>query len=189
MLFRSISSQNTALGRRLSARRTSPKDPVAKGEDTPERVPYRRSNSYRSEQDLRHSHATQQKRRSQSATRSSPSHTSSPTASPNASPNSGKKTSPRRPATGSDHVRSGTTSSGGPLAYPRGHPLAPIPGSPYVSDASSVAPSRQSMSAQSINDRYARTQPTAKKEHQREEDEGGKLASKHDSASLGRSRS
>lgn len=173
----------------MSARRTSPKDPVAKGEDTPERVPYRRSNSYRSEQDLRHSHATQQKRRSQSATRSSPSHTSSPTASPNASPNSGKKTSPRRPATGSDHVRSGTTSSGGPLAYPRGHPLAPIPGSPYVSDASSVAPSRQSMSAQSINARYARTQPTAKKEHQREEDEGGKLASKHDSASLGRSRS
>lgn len=184
-------SQNTALGRRLSARRGSPKnkDPVTKDEGTSERVPYRRSNSYRSEQDLRHGTATQQKRRSQSATRSSPSHTTSPTGSPAASPASSKKASPRRPATSSDHVRSGTTSSGGPLAYPRGHPLAPIPGSPYVSDASSVAPSRKSMSTQSINDRYARTQSTAKKEHQREEDEGARFANKHDSSSLGRSRS
>lgn len=181
-------SQNTALGRRLSARRGSPKELVAKDEGGFERAQYRRSNSYRSEQDLRQSNATQQKRRSRSATRSSPSHTTQPTASPAASPGSSKKTSPRRPAT-SDHMRSGTQSSGGPLAYPRGHPLAPIPGSPYVSDASSVAPSRKSMSTQSINDRYARAQAAAKMEQHREEDEGAKLASKYDSSTLGRSRS
>ncbi|KAH9830765.1 uncharacterized protein C8Q71DRAFT_716454 [Rhodofomes roseus] len=178
--------QNTALGRRLSARRSSPKDSAPDG-STHDRVPYRRSNSYRSDQDLRQSHAAnQQDRRSQSASRRSPSKTS-PTASPAVSPGPSKKTPPRRPATSSDHVRSGTTSSGGPLAYPRGHPLAPIPGSPYVSDASSAVPSRKSMSAQSITDRYAKAQDAARNEQKREEEEAHQ--SQHDGSTLGRSRS
>ncbi|KZT64366.1 hypothetical protein DAEQUDRAFT_38899 [Daedalea quercina L-15889] len=174
--------QNTALGRRLSARRISPKDPAGEGKS--ERVPYRRSTSNRSDQDLRKS-TTQQRRRSHSATRSSPSKTS---ASPAASPAPNKKSSPHRPAASSDHVRSGT-SSGGPLAYPRGHPLAPIPGSPYMSDASATAPSRKSMSAKSMNDRYAKTQDAAREEQQQEEEDGTKHRPKHDSSTLGRSRS
>ncbi|KAH9920684.1 uncharacterized protein B0H18DRAFT_1095853 [Fomitopsis serialis] len=177
--------QNTALGRRLSARRSSPKDSAPQTAKPSDRVLYNRANSYRSDQDLRQSNsAKEQQRRSQSATRSSP---STSTGSP-INPGAHKKTPPRRSATGGDHVRSGTTSSGGPLAYPRGHPLAPIPGSPYMSDAS-AAPSRKSMSAQSINDRYAKSQDAARREEQREGEDGAQHGSKHDSSTVGRSRS
>ncbi|PCH43832.1 hypothetical protein WOLCODRAFT_138616 [Wolfiporia cocos MD-104 SS10] len=152
--------QNTALGRRLSLRRTSQIHAASSTPATSERPSYRRSHSFVSgKSSAQHSgtEAARQRRRSHSSAVNSPSKTSSG----NASPNSRKQTM-HRPATSGEHKQSASNSSAGPLAYPCGHPLAPIPGSPYVSDRSSnpPTPTRKSMSATSMHELFVKAGET-----------------------------
>ena len=159
--------KNTALGRRLSltnrtSKTASQLDPSAAStsgsnssptQSTPNGKPaYRRSRSYNSEHGQ--SPASNPNRRSQSSTRSTPA-TSSRQAHSNQStptPSPGKRQHLRRSSSGerySSHFNGRESQS--PLAYQRGHPLAPIPGSPYATDTSPPpSPSgRKSTSARS----------------------------------------
>ncbi|CCM00835.1 uncharacterized protein FIBRA_02877 [Fibroporia radiculosa] len=174
--------QNTALGRRLSIRRNSQIDAAAPSSSTQERIPYRRSHSYMTEKETPKAIQTQgtklQNRRSQSSTRSSPGKTGQSGVASNASTN---RKSPRRPGSSSEYQNEGN--SGGPLSYPRGHPLAPIPGSPYMSDASTRPASpaaRKSTSTTSMHDRHGKT---------KEGDRPPRRSETLDELSLGRSRS
>ncbi|KAL6310302.1 hypothetical protein BKA93DRAFT_721925 [Sparassis latifolia] len=126
--------QNTALGRRLSIRQStylaansSPSTPST----TPERLPYRRSHSYTNDKDLSRQ-SQSPRRRSQSSTRRSPPGTPTQLSSPGSLK---KQQAVRRTSSNESHLPS-PNASGGPLAYPRGHSLAPIPGSPYATDVS-----------------------------------------------------
>lgn len=152
--------QNTALTRRLSLTTRVPQRDSKNGQKhasgtpngTPERAPYRRSRSYLNEREAtgqshKNGSGTVQPRRSQSSTRNSPGRTQhsppSPTSSSPRPGSAGKRgTSGRKSASSTDHLHHSSGSQGGPLSYDRGHPLAPIPGSPYNTDASpSPAPS------------------------------------------------
>ncbi|KAI0331024.1 hypothetical protein GY45DRAFT_673978 [Cubamyces sp. BRFM 1775] len=161
--------QNTALARRLSMRdrgtdsnAKNPHKPSNGSNGAAERMPYRRSRSYMTDKEAtqqdrsnRGGGGALQPRRSQSSTRSSPGRTQHTPSSPNGT-SSRTGSSKRAPsgrkstAASSDHQHHSSGSQGGPLAYERGHPLDPIPGSPYNTDASpSPAPSiggRKSMS-------------------------------------------
>ncbi|EKM52929.1 uncharacterized protein PHACADRAFT_259094 [Phanerochaete carnosa HHB-10118-sp] len=133
--------QNTALSRRLSlTNRSSKVDPdfPSKAEGTDNRPAYRRSRSYAIDMDssdgpLQAQTDSRTRPRSHSTSRQNTTH--SPNSSPAPSPSSSKasRQSLRRSAS-SD--RFGTHASAvSPLSYERGHPLAPIPGSPYATDA------------------------------------------------------
>ncbi|CDO72777.1 hypothetical protein BN946_scf184994.g30 [Trametes cinnabarina] len=134
-----------------------------------------------------------QPRRSQSSTRSSPGRTqhapSSPVGPPSPSPrtSSSKRAQPnRKPTTASDHQHHSSSSHGGPLSYERGHPLDPIPGSPYNTDASpSPTPSiggRKSTSGTPVNGQSS--------ESPKKEIDGSPLRkSTTDASTLGQSRS
>ncbi|KAF7791128.1 hypothetical protein EIP86_002139 [Pleurotus ostreatoroseus] len=90
----------------------------------------------------------------------------SPNGSPN-SPKSGKVI--RRTASGEKyhHNHSPAGSSISPLAYERGHPLAPIPGSPYNTDNSPPgSPSKKSIARLSTSSKHS-------KERDREKERGG----------------
>ncbi|KAH8079402.1 hypothetical protein BXZ70DRAFT_960721 [Cristinia sonorae] len=134
--------QNTALGRRLSltnrnSKNLSQNDPSSSSptskDGTPNAKPaYRRTRSNISENSPSHSLQT---RRSQSSTRSSPSSSrQSHSAQSTPSPSPAKKSNIRRSISGERHTLQKDSQS--PLAYQRGHPLAPIPGSPYATDSS-----------------------------------------------------
>ncbi|TFK87015.1 RhoGAP-domain-containing protein [Polyporus arcularius HHB13444] len=185
--------QNTALTRRLSLTHRAPQIASKNGHkhisDEPERAPYRRSRSYLNEreaagQNHKNGSGPLQHRRSQSSTRSSPGRTThtppSPTsASPRTSSrgNSGRKSS-------TEHLHHNPGSQGSPLAYERGHPLAPIPGSPYNTDAdaaTSPAPSDRDQASAPATPSGRRRDATKKDSpHQK---------SKTDDATPGRSRS
>ncbi|KZT04600.1 uncharacterized protein LAESUDRAFT_657523 [Laetiporus sulphureus 93-53] len=149
--------QNTALGRRLSLRHKSRNEAAQSGPTTLQRSSYHRSRSYSNEKDspLRHHDAgnDMEKRRSPTSPRASPAKN------PQSRSVSGQKqqTSQRSTST-SEHLLADPNANGSPLSYPRGHPLAPIPGSPYTSDASSEHPSsaRTSMSTASLSERYSK---------------------------------
>ncbi|KAI9068405.1 hypothetical protein FKP32DRAFT_1561869 [Trametes sanguinea] len=198
--------QNTALARRLSMRErngdSNAKSPQKHSNGTPERAPYRRSRSYMTDkeaaqQDRSHKGGggggTLQPRRSQSSTRSSPGRTQHTTSSPVGSPSptsrtgSSKRSQPsRKPTAASDHQHHSSSSHGGPLSYERGHPLDPIPGSPYNTDASpSPTPSiggRKSTSGTPVNGQSS--------ESPKKETDGSPLRkSTTDASTLGRSRS
>ncbi|KAH9945657.1 hypothetical protein B0H21DRAFT_744108 [Amylocystis lapponica] len=179
--------QNTALGRRLSVRRISTLGPMVSGglANTADRVPYRRSNSYITEKEVarQQQRTSFQQRRSQSSARNSPVQTASSSA--NTSPNTGKKVQSRRPQTGQSNEGLQAGSPSGPLAYPRGHPLAPIPGSPYSTDAS-TPPSpvaRRSLSSTPVNG------VPIKNEKARDKDSSLRRKSTADDSALNRSRS
>lgn len=129
--------QNTALSRRLSlTNRNSKVDPDSppKTEGSGTKPTYRRSRSYVQDGDASNTSLQAQadsrpRRRSHSSTRQSP--TASPSPSPGASKLS--RQSLRR-SISSDRFGPHSTSVS-PLSYERGHPLAPIPGSPYATDA------------------------------------------------------
>ena len=134
--------QNTALARRLSMTnrasllmdgKTGSKSSGA------ERAPYRRSRSYVNEREGAANGRTNgsplQSRRSQSSTRSSPGRTQNTPPSPT-SPSRNGGSGKRQTRKSSDHAQQSSGSHSGPLAFDRGHPLTPIPGSPYNSDAS-----------------------------------------------------
>ncbi|OBZ66582.1 Rho GTPase-activating protein 39 [Grifola frondosa] len=127
--------QNTALARRLSiTNRNRPKHTSA----TSGRRPFRQSLSSTAEQDVAlqdpSGGSSPQSRRSQSSVRSSPG--KSPTSSPASS--SKRPASSRKSTSSGEHLHHSSGSQGGPLAYERGHSLAPIPGSPYATDVSSM---------------------------------------------------
>ncbi|KAI0823706.1 hypothetical protein BC628DRAFT_499041 [Trametes gibbosa] len=168
--------QNTALARRLSMRDRSGdangKSPQKQPNVAPERMPYRRSRSYTSDKDAaqngrsnRSGGGTLQPRASQTSTRSSPgrSHHTPPSPNTPSSPtgsSSRRSQSGRKSASSSDPQHDSSGSQAGPLAYERGHPLDPIPGSPYNTDASpSPAPSvgggRKSTTATPVNGQRA----------------------------------
>ncbi|CAL1708316.1 unnamed protein product [Somion occarium] len=130
--------QNTALARRLSLtnRKSQVMDIDANGKPS-----YRRSRSFTNTRDAdpqRQNGSTPQ-RRSQSSTRSSPGRASQLSPS-NSSPPSTMRKQMRKSSSSEksgQHNLSGSTSShASPLAYQRGHPLSPIPGSPYATDTS-----------------------------------------------------
>ncbi|OSD01265.1 hypothetical protein PYCCODRAFT_1445770 [Trametes coccinea BRFM310] len=201
--------QNTALARRLSMRErngdsnANAKSPQKQTNATPERAPYRRSRSYMTDKEAaQHDRSnksggggggTLQPRRSQSSTRSSPGRTqhtpSSPVGSHTSPPRTGssKRTQPSRKTTAaSDYQHHSSSSHGGPLSYERGHPLDPIPGSPYNTDASpSPTPSiggRKSTSGTPVNGQSS--------ESPKKETDGSPLRkSTTDASTLGRSRS
>ncbi|KAI0915670.1 hypothetical protein AcV5_003527 [Taiwanofungus camphoratus] len=175
--------QNTALGRRLSFRRTSQYEPPAPQSTTPERVHYRRSHSYTNDKESSSQSPENnvQSRRSQSTTRNfsvkaSQSNTTSPSSSK-------KQQLSRKSTTSSEHLRSSSNTSGGPLSYPRGHPLAPIPGSPYATDASPPPSPSSQKSMLSLNDQQL---PTKKA---KEKDSPPRRKSMADDLTIGRSRS
>lgn len=174
--------QNTALGRRLSIRRTSQLEPESP-KSKPERVPYRRSRSYVSEQDVsgqnRSPRSTLQNRRSQSSTRSSPVKSTNVN-----SGSGGYKKSARRPSSSGEPMNPTSGIGGGPLSYPRGHPLAPIPGSPYMSDASSQASSPTGRKSVSLGERSTKGKAQETERHSH----SGRRSIADDLA-LGRSRS
>ncbi|KAI0633635.1 hypothetical protein C8Q77DRAFT_1058132 [Trametes polyzona] len=193
--------QNTALARRLSMRDRSGdvngKESPNKAAGTPDRMPYRRSRSYTSDKDAaqngrsyKGSGGALQPRASQSSTRSSPGRTQHQHTSPSntSSPRSGsssKRAQPsRKSVSSSDHQHDSSGSQAGPLAYERGHPLDPIPGSPYNTDASpSPAPSvggRKSLSGTPVNGQRAESP---------KKDSIPQRKSTTDDSTLGRSRS
>ncbi|KAI0768673.1 hypothetical protein BD413DRAFT_478710 [Trametes elegans] len=191
--------QNTALARRLSIRDRSGdlngKSPQKQPVGGPDRMPYRRSRSYMTDKEAaqndrfnRGAGGTLQPRRSQSSTRSSPGRTqhTSPSASSPRTGSSKRAPSGRKSVSSSDHQHHSSGSQPGPLAYERGHPLDPIPGSPYNTDASpSPAPSlggRKSMSGTPVNGRTPKTQ-------KEEKDSIPQRKSTADDSTLGRSRS
>ena len=93
-----------------------------------EKPAYRRSRSYADERDsLQTQPDPRTRRRSHSTARLN----SVP--SPNASPSPAAKKQALRRSISSDRFAAAQVS---PLSYERGHPLAPIPGSPYATDAS-----------------------------------------------------
>ncbi|OJT10725.1 Rho GTPase-activating protein 39 [Trametes pubescens] len=191
--------QNTALARRLSMRdrggETNGKGPQ-KQSDAPERMPYRRSRSYTSDKDVAQNGRSHKggggalnPRPSQSSTRSSPARTQHPPPSPHtSSPRTGSSSkrppSGRKSVSSPDHQHDSSGSQAGPLAYERGHPLDPIPGSPYNTDAApSPAPSvggRKSMSGTPVNGQRAGTP---------KKDSIPQRKSTADDSTLGRSRS
>ena len=204
--------QNTALTRRLSLVNRGTKQPRASSDakngshSTPgtpasERAPYRRSRSYVNDREggFANGHgdggkgtgSPLQTRRSQSSTRSSPGRTqtshATPPGSAHASPRTGSSgrrsaQSPRKSTSSAEHLHHSSGSHGGPLAYERGHPLAPIPGSPYNTDtAPSPAPStdgRPSTSGTPVNGK-----PASKKDspHKADESTAGRSRSKSSS--------
>ncbi|KAI0743437.1 hypothetical protein C8Q80DRAFT_1106807 [Daedaleopsis nitida] len=180
--------QNTALTRRLSLNRgpqPDPKNRPKQASGTEGRITYRRSRSYMNEREAgrspKNGNSSLQPRRSHSSTRSSPA--SSPTASPR-NGSTGQRTHLGRKSTSStEHLHQSSGSQGGPLSYERGHPLAPIPGSPYNTDASpSPTPSihdRGSLAGTPVNG--------ARKEKTKKDSPNQK--SKTDDATLNRSRS
>ncbi|KAI0674821.1 hypothetical protein C8Q78DRAFT_964705 [Trametes maxima] len=192
--------QNTALARRLSMRDrgadANGKSPQKQPAATADRMPYRRSRSYTNDKDMSHERSkkggggTLQPRPSQSSTRSSPGraqHSSpSPASSPRPSSSSKRGQTGRKSASSSDHHHDSSGSQAGPLAYDRGHPLDPIPGSPYNTDAApSPAPSmngRKSMSGTPVNGQKAESP-------RREKDSIPQRKSTTDDGTLGRSRS
>ncbi len=148
--------QNTALTRRLSLNRAPQSDAKNRSKSPvggAERGPYRRSRSYNTEQEDGLSHKSSKdvlspSRRSQSSTRSAPHVSSSPTSSPRIGGSGKRGQSGRKTTNNTEHLHHSSGSQGGPLSYDRGHPLAPIPGSPYHTDASpSPAPSGDEASA------------------------------------------
>ena len=186
--------QNTALTRRLSLNRSphpdakNAKNGQKQAAGANERLPYRRSRSYMNEREAGQTQKNGgggEPRRSQSTTRGSPGQAnSSPSSSSPRSGSTGKRGQSGRKSTSStEHLHHSSGSQGGPLAYERGHPLAPIPGSPYNTDASpSPAPSvhdRPSASGTPVN---GQRKDATKKDspHQK---------SKTDDSTLGRSRS
>lgn len=100
--------------------------------------------------------------------------------SPNASPSSSKSGRQvlRRSTSGekySSHHHSPGSSSVSPLAYERGHPLAPIPGSPYNTDASPPSsPSKKSPSRTSTSSKHS-TQKDKDKDKDKERHAGLEL--------------
>ncbi|GJE99020.1 RhoGAP-domain-containing protein [Phanerochaete sordida] len=162
--------QNTALSRRLSlTNRHSKVDPDSplKAESSGNKPSYRRSRSYANDMDsspaaLQAQNDARPRRRSHSAAR--PHTAQSPNSSPSPSPGSSKaaRQSLRR-SLSSD--RFGTNSASvSPLSYERGHPLAPIPGSPYATDASpppSPSTKRKQSLTSSRRDRDTGKAPTA----------------------------
>ncbi|KAH9940532.1 uncharacterized protein BXZ73DRAFT_42852 [Epithele typhae] len=130
--------QNTALTRRLSItnRMSVVGEMKAVFKSSGERTPYRRSRSYVDEQESPHHGSPAQARRSQSSTRGTPTRTHqtppSPTSPSNRNGTQGKRPS-RKSTSSADHMQQG---SQGPISFDGGHPLTPIPGSPYHSDAS-----------------------------------------------------
>ncbi|KAI8994102.1 hypothetical protein BD414DRAFT_481426 [Trametes punicea] len=195
--------QNTALARRLSIRErggdSDVKSPQKQSNGTPERMPYRRSRSYMTDKEAaQHDRSNRdhgdalQPRRSQSSTRSSPGWTQHSPPSPitsSPSPRTGpsKRAGPgRKTITAPDHQHHSSSSQGGPLAYERGHPLDPIPGSPYNTDASpSPSPSidgRKSMSSTPVNGKPSESP-------KQEKDSSPLRKSTTDASTLGRSRS
>ncbi|EJF57744.1 hypothetical protein DICSQDRAFT_157170 [Dichomitus squalens LYAD-421 SS1] len=200
--------QNTALTRRLSLVNRGPQQPrtsfdtrngshPTSGTPTSERSPYRRSRSYVNDREggfaNGHGHGTKgtgsptQARRSHSSTRSSPGRTQAAHAGSNQSSrpgSSGRRSvqSPRKSTSSAEHLHHSSGSQGGPLAYERGHPLAPIPGSPYNTDAApSPAPStdgRPSTSGTPVNGR-----PASKRDNLRESDEPNTARSRAKSSS------
>ncbi|KAI0356324.1 hypothetical protein OH77DRAFT_253772 [Trametes cingulata] len=195
--------QNTALARRLSMRERNTdangKSPQKQPSGTPERMPYRRSRSYTSDKDAaqngrssRGAGGALQARPSQSSTRSSPGRTQHVPPSPKTSSSSRPSSSSKRAQSGhksasnSDHHHDSSGSHAGPVAYERGHPLDPIPGSPYNTDAApSPAPSvngRKSMSATPVNGQRHESP-------RKEKDSIPQRKSTTDDSTLGRSRS
>ncbi|KAI1785369.1 hypothetical protein LXA43DRAFT_976250 [Ganoderma leucocontextum] len=200
--------QNTALARRLSLNRgvhpraSSDAREGSKPTPTSERAPYRRSRSYVNDREGGFGNgqanggkgmaSSLQSRRSQSSTRNSPGRTQGTNGTPltasNHSPprtgSSGRRSaqSPRKSTSSADQLHHSQGSHGGPLAYERGHPLAPIPGSPYNTDAAPTpAPSvngRPSLSGTPVNGK-----PASKKDSPRSQ------KSKTDEGTYGRSRS
>lgn len=209
--------QNTALGRRLSVHRTSLIDPStfsgvsSPSPSTPDRIPYRRSRSYTSDIDTSNLSSSQSqspngdfhpRRRSQSSTRSTP--TKSSSASPNLSPALANKKQGQngvyRSPSGHGHEASSSSYSG-PLSYQRGHPLDPIPGSPYATDASApgtpTSASRKSLSVipanANTNGRPSTSREHISKDKEREREEFPRRKSTQDdiigATGLARSRS
>lgn len=130
--------QNTALARRLSlTNRTSMLESQAANAESPNAKPaYRRSRSYMDERDASRTSTSSSlhpqqtpRRRSQSSIRSNP--LRSPNVSPQISPGKQQRQVIRRSFSSEKY-----NVHASPLAYERGHPLAPIPGSPYATDAS-----------------------------------------------------
>lgn len=121
--------QNTALSRRLSlTNRNSKIDPDSPSKSSPNDKPaYRRSRSYAEGDSPQAQADSRARRRSHSTARLN----SAP--SPNASPTPAPKKQTLRRSVSSDRFAANQAS---PLSYERGHPLAPIPGSPYATDAS-----------------------------------------------------
>ncbi|TCD60483.1 hypothetical protein EIP91_010015 [Steccherinum ochraceum] len=177
--------QNTALGRRLSLTNRNSKllpqeDPSGSGSGSNSsnhspsngKPAYHRSRSYALEQDNA-SPRSLQSRRSQSSTRSTPpsssrqhahSNQSTPTPSPAKKPHLRKSTSGERH---NAHHLNGRESQS-PLAYQRGHPLAPIPGSPYATDTSPPPSPRKS----NVSGRSRAGSQASKKEKEREKEKG-----------------
>ncbi|EMD32094.1 hypothetical protein CERSUDRAFT_119077 [Gelatoporia subvermispora B] len=170
--------QNTALARRLSIRKSHPDKASSKqAPGTPDRTPYKRSQSYSLEDASQQGNSL---RRSLSSSRSSPGLGSlqpvTPTPStPSPSPSS-KKNGARRGVTASSEQTLSFGASGGPLAYPRGHPLAPIPGSPYATDVStpSSPKSRKSISGLPMNGHAAPSSESGKGKGKEKEREHGR---------------
>ncbi|KIP02863.1 hypothetical protein PHLGIDRAFT_122081 [Phlebiopsis gigantea 11061_1 CR5-6] len=123
--------QNTALSRRLSlSNRNSLVEPDASSKQHPKSRPMsQRSRSYADTRDgnannLQQTGDSSARRRSHSSARLGP------MPSPDASPTPASKRQTLRRSISSDRFQVS------PLSYERGHPLAPIPGSPYATDAS-----------------------------------------------------
>ena len=203
--------QNTALARRLSVNRgdhprTSSDarngSKPTNGAPASERAPYRRSRSYVNDREGGFIHGQAiggkgagsplQSRRSQSSTRSSPGRTQNTNGTPPSSNHSSPRTgssgrrsaqSPRKSTSSAEHLHHHSQGShGGPLSYERGHVLAPIPGSPYNTDAAPTP-------APSVNGRPSPTGTPANGKPTSKKDSPSSQKSKTEEGTYGRSRS
>ncbi|KAI0789043.1 hypothetical protein BC629DRAFT_475578 [Irpex lacteus] len=126
--------QNTSLARRLSLTKRSSVVSQHSSDNTPHKLGYRRSRSYHEELDSKRASTSSSLNPQQSPRRRTQSTARGNTTSSQPSPTSSKPKTVKRSSSSEKYNIHNQHAS--PLAYERGHPLAPIPGSPYATDAS-----------------------------------------------------
>ena len=106
------------------------------GGDNSHKLGYRRSRSYHEDHDPKRASTSSSLTPQQSPRRRAQS-TSKPNATSSSSQSNSNSSKPRTlKRSSSSEKYNGSNQHGSPLAYERGHPLAPIPGSPYATDTS-----------------------------------------------------